>query len=118
MLVADPRGPLVVLSPHLDDAVWACFSLLGDGVVVATVFAGIPESGSGWWDAQCGITDSAAHVRDRRGEDARVLGSVGEGPLPLPLLDGQSRDDGPTPDQLIDALSEQVPAASRVVAWS
>jgi LmbE family N-acetylglucosaminyl deacetylase len=118
MLVADPQAPLVVLSPHLDDAVWACFSLLGDGVVVATVFAGIPESGTGWWDAQCGITDSAAHVRERRAEDARVLATLGATPTHLSLLDGQYRDRGPSPEQVIDALSVQVPAASRVVAWS
>jgi hypothetical protein len=118
MLAADPQAPTVVLSPHLDDAVWACFSLLGPGVTVATVFAGIPVSGPGWWDAQCGITDSAAHVRDRRAEDARVLGSLGATPVHLPLLDGQYRDRGPSPVQVIDALAEHVPAARRIVAWS
>ena len=73
----DPSAPTVILSPHLDDGVWSCFSLLAreDDVVVATVFAGIPDAAPGWWDAQCGITDSAAHVRDRRAEDSAVLGS-------------------------------------------
>jgi LmbE family N-acetylglucosaminyl deacetylase len=46
----DPAAPLVILSPHLDDAVWSCFSLLAreQDVVVATVFAGIPDGGPGW----------------------------------------------------------------------
>src|SRR5690348_7447133 len=114
MLAADPQAPTVVLSPHLDDAVWACFSLLGEGVTVATVFAGIPESGPGWWDAQCGITDSAAHVGDRRSEDARVLESLGATAVHLPLLDGQYRDGRVYPEAVIDALSEEVPAARRV----
>lgn len=118
MLAVDPQAPTVVLSPHLDDAVWACFSLVGPGATVATVFAGIPETGPGWWDAQCGITDSAAHVRDRRAEDARVLEGLGATPVHVPLLDGQYRERGPSAEEVIDALSEQVPAARRVIAWA
>jgi GlcNAc-PI de-N-acetylase len=118
MLVADPGAPTVVLSPHLDDAVWACFSLLGEGTVVATAFAGIPVGAPGWWDVQCGITDSAAHVHARRAEDAAVLRSLGARPVHLPLLDGQYRTEEPRPVDVIDALSEQVGAAARVVAWS
>jgi hypothetical protein len=118
MLAADPGAPTVVLSPHLDDAVWACFSLLEQGTVVATAFAGIPDGPPGWWDAQCGITDSAAHVRARRAEDAAVLGSLGATPVHLPLLDGQYRTTEPSPGEVIDALSDQVPRASRIVAWS
>jgi hypothetical protein len=118
MLAVDPDAPLVVMSPHLDDAVWACFSVLEPGVIVATVFAGIPDGAPGWWDAQCGITDSAAHVRDRRAEDAAVLGGTGARPVHLPLLDGQYRDDKPGPEQVIAALAAEVPAVQRVVAWA
>src|SRR5438105_13501902 len=118
MLTVDPAADLVVLSPHLDDAVWACFSLLGPGVTVATVLAGIPNGGPGWWDARCGSSDSAAHVRNRRAEDAAVLEAVGARPVHLPLRDGQYRDDQPAPEQLIAALSAEVPAASRIVAWA
>src|SRR3954451_5953726 len=104
VLAADPAAPLVILSPHLDDAVWACFSLLNEQAVVATAFAGIPQGEPGWWDAMCGITDSAAHVRARRDEDTEVLGSLGARAVPLPLLDGQYRDGEPAAAEVVDEL--------------
>ncbi len=112
----DPAAPVVVLSPHLDDAVWSCFSLLAReaNVLVATVFAGIPDGGPGWWDAQCGITDSAAHVRDRRSEDAAVLASLGCTAVHLDLLDGQYRGEPVPPQQIVGALAERVPAVRHV----
>lgn len=115
----DPGAPAVVLSPHLDDAVWACFSLLigEEPLTVATAFAGIP-SGTGWWDERCGITDSAAHVRTRMAEDRAVLASLGREAVHLPLLDGQYRDDGLDPEEIVAALTRAVPAASRVYAWA
>jgi LmbE family N-acetylglucosaminyl deacetylase len=118
MPAVEPDAPLVVLSPHLDDAVWAAFSLLRPGVKVATVFAGIPESGVGWWDAQCGITDSAAHVRDRRAEDAAVLTALGAEPVHLPLLDGQYREEGLPAERVIEELEREVPVVSRVAGWA
>jgi hypothetical protein len=118
VLAADPAAPLVILSPHLDDAVWACFSLLNEQAVVATAFAGIPQGEPGWWDAMCGITDSAAHVRARRDEDTEVLGSLGARAVHLPLLDGQYRDGEPAAAEVVDELGRQVSAASRVVAWA
>jgi LmbE family N-acetylglucosaminyl deacetylase len=107
----DPSAPVVILSPHLDDAVWSCYSLLvgPEDVVVATVFAGIPEGGPGWWDAQCGITDSAAHVRARRAEDEAVLSALGRRAVHLDLLDGQYRD-GPVPAaDIAAALADALP---------
>ena len=112
----DPAAPLVILSPHLDDAVWSCFSLLARDrdVLVATVFAGIPDGEPGWWDAQCGITDSAAHVRHRRSEDAAVLRSLGGTAVHLDLLDGQYRDEPVPADEIVRALAARVPAVRHV----
>lgn len=114
----DASAPAVILSPHLDDAVWSCFSLLAreDDVLVATVFAGIPDGQPGWWDAQCGITDSAAHVRDRRSEDAAVLGSLGRQTLHLDLLDGQYREAPVPAAEIVRALMERVPAVRHIYA--
>jgi LmbE family N-acetylglucosaminyl deacetylase len=114
----DPGAPAVILSPHLDDAVWSTFALLaGPGdVVVATVFAGIPDGPPGWWDAQCGITDSAEHVRARRHEDAAVLSSLGRTAVHLDLLDGQYREERTPPEEVVEALSGAVSKVSRVYA--
>src|SRR5437763_4139986 len=115
----DPAAPAVVLSPHLDDAVWAVFSLLaGSGrLTVASVFAGIPPAEPGWWDRKCGITDSAAHVRSRRAEDRAVLEWVGAGVAHLPLLDHQYRgSELVRPAAVVDALRAEIPALSRIFA--
>jgi LmbE family N-acetylglucosaminyl deacetylase len=114
----DPAAAVLILSPHLDDAVWSCFSLLarGPGVVVATFFAGIPKGPPGWWDAQCGISDSAAHVRDRRSEDAAVLQSLGVTALHLDLLDGQYRDVPVPVEEIVRAVAERTPAVNHVYA--
>jgi hypothetical protein len=120
VVVNDPRAPAIVLSPHLDDAVWACFSLLvsDEPLLVATAFAGIP-SGTGWWDERCGIADSAAHVRDRMAEDRAVLASLGRDAVHPPLLDGQYRGDtGLDPGEIVAGLTAAVPAARRVYAWA
>jgi LmbE family N-acetylglucosaminyl deacetylase len=112
----DPAAPVMVLSPHLDDAVWSCFSLLARDadVLVATVFAGIPDGAPGWWDVQCGIADSAAHVRDRRSEDEAVLESLGATAVHLDLLDGQYREQPVPPEEIVRALGERVPAVRHV----
>jgi LmbE family N-acetylglucosaminyl deacetylase len=117
-LHADPSAPAVILSPHLDDAVWSCYSLLAndDDVLVATVFAGVPEGDPGWWDARCGISDSAAHVRERRNEDAAALSALGRRAVHLDLLDGQYREAPVAPARIVAALAGSVPAAQRVYA--
>jgi LmbE family N-acetylglucosaminyl deacetylase len=65
--------PAVILSPHLDDAAYACFSLLR-GAVVLNVFDGVPEPGRlSWWDERCGATDSAEWAQRRIDEDRAAL---------------------------------------------
>src|SRR5919199_3231825 len=51
LLRVDPDAPAVVLGPHLDDAVWACFSvLIEEHPIAATALAGVPPEGvHGWW---------------------------------------------------------------------
>jgi hypothetical protein len=83
----NPRAPAVVSSPHLDDAVIDCWSVLtGPGEVrVVNVFAGVPASRStGYFDRLAGATDAVCHVRRRIAEDrtAPALGSPG-GASPL-----------------------------------
>lgn len=87
-------GPVVVLSPHLDDAVfsvWHALSTFVD-VQVISVFAGIPPRGFVTeLDRSHGAQESAAWMRRRRREDHDVLVSAGVAPIHLDLLDLQYR---------------------------
>jgi LmbE family N-acetylglucosaminyl deacetylase len=98
-LAADPAGPTVVLSPHLDDAVLNCWSVLtrpGD-VRVVNVFAASPGSGFVTEiDRICGAVDSAAHMTERRREDSQALALAGRSPTNLTFLDRQYRAVGRT----------------------
>src|SRR5919197_2354138 len=98
-LRADPEAPALVLSPHLDDAVLNCWSVLtsADDQRIVNVFAGVPRRGFVTaWDRACGAVESAAHVRARIAEDWDVLGSIGRRAAYLPFLDAQYRTSHPT----------------------
>lgn len=90
-------APVLVLSPHLDDAVLGCWSALEGGecpAVVVNVFAGIPQAGASTrWDRECGISDSAEMMRRRRAEDARALEVAGASAVNLNWLDRQYVDE-------------------------
>ncbi len=113
----DPQAPALVLSPHWDDAVFDCWTLLasGDEVKVVNVFAGAPEPGSvTLWDSITGALDSSERARERLAEDALALALAKREPLNLPFLDAQYRQaPGPTLAQLDRALTGPVASASR-----
>jgi LmbE family N-acetylglucosaminyl deacetylase len=114
----DPAAPALVLSPHLDDAVLNCWSVLS-GAVVATVFAASPASGTRTgWDALCGATDSQEMVRERLAEDLEALASAGASPVHLGFLDAQYRGCRARPAlAAVDAeIALALPAASVVYA--
>ena len=115
----DPQGPELLLSPHLDDAVLDCWSLLASDrdVRVVNLFTGVPAAGRlAQWDAITGARDSSERVRARVAEDARALGQAGRSPVNLPFLDAQYRRPPPAPslDELDLALSSVTGGASRV----
>jgi LmbE family N-acetylglucosaminyl deacetylase len=107
------RGCLV-LSPHLDDAVLSCGSLLGVlageyPVTVATVFT---EAGPGPWTRaarsylrSCGATDAGDLYAARRQEDRDVLVRLGAVPVHLGGVDALFR------------RREGVLAGGRGLAW-
>jgi len=109
-----------VLSPHLDDAVLSCWSVLADraeDAVVINVFAGVPPHGTGlrWWDRLTGADDSPARMRERLAEDAAALALAGRRAVNLGALDRQYRDDsGPPP--LVELLAAELPAGAAVYA--
>jgi LmbE family N-acetylglucosaminyl deacetylase len=115
----DTKAPALLLSPHLDDAVLNCWSVLTSGCDqrVVNVFAGVPRPGFVTaWDRACGADESAAHVRARIAEDLDVLGRVGHRAAYLRFVDGQYRSGHPTARALDRAVSEVAPAASLVYA--
>jgi LmbE family N-acetylglucosaminyl deacetylase len=84
---------LLVISPHLDDAVFGCGDLIAahPGSTVATVFAGAPEKFRGLteWDAICGFLSAREAVLARRAEDRTALGVLAAQPVWLPFADAQ-----------------------------
>jgi LmbE family N-acetylglucosaminyl deacetylase len=92
------EGRPLLLSPHLDDAVLDCWSVLTGATPphVVNVFAGKPPAGDPipLWDRITGATDSAARVRERLAEDARALAAAGREATSLQFLDAQYRRPG------------------------
>jgi LmbE family N-acetylglucosaminyl deacetylase len=79
---------IVVLSPHLDDAVLSVGALLagraraGSHVTVVTVLAGDPssEEPANDWDRRAGFPTTGAAARARRDEDRRACSRIGAEP--------------------------------------
>jgi LmbE family N-acetylglucosaminyl deacetylase len=111
-------GPVVVLSPHLDDAVLSAWSVLRrpGPVVVVNVCDGVPPPGAlGPHDRVKGATDSAAFMALRREEDRAALALAGREPVGLGFLDAQYRHAGAALDPLA-ALRAAVPEAALLCA--
>jgi LmbE family N-acetylglucosaminyl deacetylase len=105
------RGARVlVLSPHLDDAVFSCGELLAElrRPIVATLFAGVPppEAAPTSWDRLCGFSDGVEAMHSRRSEDDNALRMLGALPEHFDFLDHQYGA-SPSQEQLaagVDAL--------------
>ena len=117
----DGDAPPLLLSPHLDDAVIDCWSVLtapGD-LNVVNVFVGVPPPGhTTHWDRIVGAQDSAALMRDRIDEDRKALARANRTPVNLDFLEHQQRADRRPPSLgAIDAaVAAVVPATSRLLA--
>jgi LmbE family N-acetylglucosaminyl deacetylase len=112
-------APIVVLSPHLDDAVLSAWSVLTEAreVVVVNVFAGLPQPGPPpRWDLMAGARERREHMQDRLEEDRAALALGKRSAVYLPFLDGQYRTDAPTPTELSSAIGGAVGAASTLYA--
>jgi LmbE family N-acetylglucosaminyl deacetylase len=120
---ANPAGPVIVLSPHFDDAVLSAWSVLrGPGdVTVVNVCTGTPAAGRlGRWDRVTGGADvgedGRAFVRVRAAEDTEALALAGRAAVGLGLLDGQYRDHPLDSGELRRRIEAAVPAASALHA--
>jgi LmbE family N-acetylglucosaminyl deacetylase len=117
----DRRAPILLLSPHLDDSVLSCWSVLKHphDVRVINVFARVPPPGLlTLWDRLCGADDSAAQMRKRTAEDLEALALAGKAPRNLPFFDSAYRRCGPPPSfvDLDTEVTRIEPSASAVYA--
>lgn len=101
---------MLVISPHLDDAVLSCGEWIAAhaGCTVVTVFAGRPVDGqrSTEWDRRCGFANAADAVASRRHEDRVALSLLGATPLWLGFADRQY--DEPADDATVVAALVEV----------
>jgi LmbE family N-acetylglucosaminyl deacetylase len=108
--VAEARGRLLAVSPHLDDVVFGCGDVVAahPGAVVVTIFAGGP---SVWneptdWDAAAGFAPGEDAVARRREEDRAALTEIAARPVWLPFWDSQYGRTAPCDE--IRAMVDQV----------
>jgi len=98
---------VIVVSPHLDDAVLGCarFMAAHPGVTVVTVFAGNPETypePMRTWDAQSGFAPGDDVMEARRREDRAALAQLDATPVHLDLVEHTyNPGDRPVPPKAI-----------------
>lgn len=99
---------MVILSPHIDDAVFSCWHLITQpDATVVNVFAGIPPKGTKTiWDRFCGEPDSALMMQKRLHENELVLRSRSIAFLNLDYLDQQYRSNDIDLGELSNSLLE------------
>jgi LmbE family N-acetylglucosaminyl deacetylase len=91
-MAAIPAAPLLLVSPHLDDAILSCEALVGrdEPLDVLTVFTGFPDPPQrSWWDAECGFASSSESVATRRREDEAAFAGTPHRRTYLDLLELQ-----------------------------
>lgn len=83
LLAALRDADVLVLSPHLDDALFSAHSLITESVRGSgstscwTVFAGVPDDPTPTdWDRRCGYDDARELVEDRRAEDMSAFAEI------------------------------------------
>ncbi|HEX7097054.1 MAG TPA: GNAT family N-acetyltransferase [Acidimicrobiales bacterium] len=102
-------APVLIVSPHLDDAVLSAFGFLERGdATVLTVFAGFPASGTAsHWDRRLGEDEGSVAMRKRLAEDDVALQELGVPTVRLPLREDGYRD-GAMPREDVERLESEV----------
>src|SRR5207248_116116 len=100
---------VLVVSPHLDDAVLSCGHVLAAATesLVVTVFDGVPRAYPDPptpWDRQCGFQVGDDVVARRRDENELALAEYGSTTRSLDLLDQQYRTDEITEQDVTERL--------------
>ena len=99
---------LIVVSPHLDDAVFSNWHSITKGTELITVFAGLPSKGtSAWWDKLCGQKVSRQMIKSRIAENELAVNPVGAKTIYLDFLDAQYRHSIEDPKKIADEIVKQ-----------
>jgi len=99
---------LLVISPHLDDAVLSCGLTLAahSNAFVSTVFTAAPARNIRTdWDRDSGFASAFEAMHARKREDRRALTILGASPLHLPFCDAQYQS-SPSHETVVTALKE------------
>jgi LmbE family N-acetylglucosaminyl deacetylase len=112
--------PVLVVSPHLDDAVLSAFAFLQrPHATVLTVFCGEPDDRhASHWDLRLGQFDGVESMRTRVAEDDAALGGLGVATTRLPLLEAGYRDGEMTDEaksELVTTVQEWLASTDGVV---
>jgi LmbE family N-acetylglucosaminyl deacetylase len=116
---------IVVVSPHLDDAVLGCSYLMAahPGVTVVTVFAGRPAEyprPMQHWDTLCGfVAGDEVHVA-RRAEDTAALAVFDATPVWLDYVEHSylERADWVRPAAIVDELAVTIAALAPTAVFA
>jgi len=109
---------VVIVSPHLDDAVLGCANFMAahPGATVITVFAGnppeYPTSPMRKWDVQSGFAPGDDVMETRRREDDAALAILDATPVHLDFVEHtyNSGDRPVAPDVVVDVLAPALAA--------
>lgn len=99
-----PDGPVLLVSPHLDDAALSCAALVArtEPIDVLTVFTGRPvPPRSADWDRACGFADSDEAVSARLDEERAAFADTPHRLVQLDLLEAQYLDDPRAPGDAV-----------------
>jgi LmbE family N-acetylglucosaminyl deacetylase len=109
--LAGELDSIVIVSPHLDDAVLGCGRLMAahPGVTVVTVYAGAPAAYPDpmtHWDTLAGFGPGADVLAARREEDTAALAHLGATPYWLDFVEHQylPRPEWVGPEATVDRL--------------
>src|SRR5262249_44926732 len=110
---------VVIVSPHLDDAVLGCarFMAVHPGTSVVTVFAGNPPrypDPRRLWDVQSGFEPDDDVMEARRNEDRAALAMLDARPLHIDFVE-HTYNEGDQP-VAVDVIVPQLAAALRDLA--
>ncbi len=96
----------IVLSPHIDDAVFSCWhALVPSETQVYNIFAEIPPADTTTlWDRLCGMPDSRQMMHNRRQENDLIFNNLRVPVQYLPFLDGQYRRDKLNPADIASEI--------------